>query len=274
MPETLALVVVAGLTGTVGALGGIGGAVFLVPVLVLAGWEPSEAARLGMLSVAAASLAAAEPQLRDGLVHQRLGVTVEMAAGAGAIVGAVAATALGATALSRVLAVTTLLAAAATFPRRALRNQPVGAFAAEPPGEWRGTLGGAYRLGDHVIPYSVRRAWLGVGLMGTAGCVAGISGTSGGFLKTPILSEVMRVPVKVAAATTTFTVGLTATTALLVYLRDGGFDVRAGSAIALGGLVGGRLGVRLQATLSPRTVRRALSALLLVVAVLLLGGAS
>jgi hypothetical protein len=103
-----------------------------------------------------------------------------------------------------------------------------------------------------------------------AGVVAGLSGVGGGFLKTPAMSEVMHVPAKVAAATTTFTLGLTAATGLLVYAGQGRLELREGAAAVLGALAGGLLGARLQSSVSPVTARRLTGALLLVVAVAIL----
>ena len=47
----------------------------------------------------------------------------------------------------------------------------------------------------------------GLAAMVVAGVVSGLAGVGGGFIKTPVMSEIMHVPVKVAAATSTFTVG-------------------------------------------------------------------
>ena len=44
---------------------------------------------------------------------------------------------------------------------------------------------------------------IGLGFMGLAGFIAGTAGASGGLIKTPATTELMHVPMKVAAATTT-----------------------------------------------------------------------
>jgi hypothetical protein len=93
---------------------------------------------------------------------------------------------------------------------------------------------------------------------------------SGGFIKTPTTSEVMHVPVKVAAATTTFTVGITSAMALLVYEAQGRVVVSDAALVAAAALMGGTVGARLQAVLPPPLVRRALSVVLVVIGVLLI----
>jgi uncharacterized membrane protein YfcA len=105
--------------------------------------------------------------------------------------------------------------------------------------------------------------------MSVAGFIAGTAGASGGFIKTPATSEVMGVPTKVAAATTTFTVGITSSAALVVFAAQGRIDASASALVIAGSLVGGQLGAGLQASLSPVTVRRTLSVLLVIVALVL-----
>ena len=83
----------------------------------------------------------------------------------------------------------------------------------------------------------------------------------------------MHVPVKVASSTTTFSIGITAAAALLVKMVRGTLDVELAAMVLLGALVGGTIGSRIQARLSPPTVRRFLSVLLLVIAAILVARA-
>ena len=160
---------------------------------------------------------------------------------------------------------------AAASPGRRVRNLPQATFDAEPGGEWPGTLGGQYSLGGRMVPYQATHVGAGMAASVVAGVVAGLSGVGGGFVKTPAMSEIMRVPVKVAGATTTFTLGLTASTGLLIYGVQGRLEVRDGAAVVAGALVGGVVGARLQSRLHASTVRRLTGVLLLVVAVVVIG---
>jgi uncharacterized membrane protein YfcA len=197
-------------------------------------------------------------------------VTLEITASAGAIAGALVADSLSASVLSRLLGVVALAAALAGGARKGMRNLPSAGFSADVAGEWPGTLQGAYRLGEDVIPYGARRVPLGLAAMSIAGVVSGLAGVGGGFIKTPVLSELMHVPIKVAAATSTFTVGLTASTALIVFAGQGRILYREGAVVVVAGLVGGVCGALTQRLLPPPFVRRALSLVLLVIGVVLL----
>jgi uncharacterized protein len=264
-----ALVAMAVVAASVGTLGGIGGAVLLVPALVLAGLEPAIAAPLGLVTVAASSLSAAPGQLSRGVVHHRIGVTLELTASATAIAAALVSDRVDADVLRIVLAVSAAAAGAVGLGSGAMRNRPHPEFVAEPPGEWPGTLAGAYQGPGGTIPYRARRVPLGIAAMTLAGAVTGLSGVSGGFIKTPVMRELMAIPVKVAAATTTFTVGVTAAASLFVFAMQGRIVAHDAAAVALGGLLGGILGARAQDLLSPVMVRRVLAVVLLFVAVVL-----
>lgn len=269
MLDVLLLMLLAAATSGMGALGGLGGAVILVPALVLAGWSPIAAAPLGLVSVVAGSVAAGPRQLAERSVNHRIGVTTELAATVGAVVGALGAGGLSQDFLVYVLAGVAFAAALLGGRRKGLRNPSQPGYGLEHIGERVGSLAGAYPVNGGVAPYQVRRLPLGLSLMALSGLVAGTTGASGGFIKTPATSEIMHVPTKVAASTTTFTIGITASAALTVFALQGRIDVQQSAAIIFGGLAGGLLGAMAQSRLQPAHVRRALSVILIVIAVVL-----
>jgi len=271
LPPEWALVVLGGVAACLGAVGGIGGATILVPVLLALDMSPLEAAPLGLITVAATSLAAATRQLDDGLVHHRLGLTVESIASVGAVAGALASTVVSQQWLARTLGLGALAGAIATLARRGVRNLPDSSFTDDSPGEWPGTLGGTYHQGGQAIPYQATRVPLGLAVSLVAGTISGMAGVGGGFLKTPAMSEVMKVPVKVAAATSTFTMGITAAAGLIVFTGQGRIDFRSGAAVGLGALVGAMGGALLQSRLPARATRVVTGVLLVIVAVVVLG---
>lgn len=266
----VALAFAALLTAAVGTLGGLGGAILLVPVLVLSGMEAKYAAPLGLVSVAAGSLAAAPHQLMGRVVNHRLGVATEIVASSAALVGALVSGLIGQSLLAIVLGVIALVAAFAGARRKGVRNLPDPTLDADDVGETPGTLAGVYPLGNGFVPYRANRLPLGLLGMGFAGLISGLSGVGGGWIKTPTASEVMHVPVKVAAATSTFTVGVTAAVGLLVYQSQGRIIVSDAALVAAAGLVGGTVGVRLQHLLPPPMVRRGLAVVLAVIGVMLI----
>lgn len=265
----LLIIGVALLTSTIGSIGGLGGAILLVPLLTLGDMTIAQAAPLGLVSVIAGSVAAGRRQTDDGIVNHRFGIVTELGATSGAIIGVLLAGSLSNTALTLVLAAVAFVAAVGGAWRRGMRWKPDPTLAASEVGERHGSLAGAYRLNGQVVPYAPTRITLGVVLMAASGVITGLAGVGGGFLKTPLSSEVMRLPAKVAAGTSTFTIGLTATTALLLMAIDGRVDASDAALVVLGALAGGTIGSGLQRRLSPQVVRRATSVVLVVIAVIL-----
>lgn len=253
-----------------GSLGGLGGAILLVPVLVVTGMSPAEAAPLGLIMVASSSVAAGPRQLVERSVNHRLGVTVELLASAGAVVGALVSSALSETFLTSLLATVAAVAALAGGGRSGLRNLPDPECERSDVGERVGAISGAYVLAeDEIVPYQPARLRPGLAFMALAGFVAGSAGASGGFIKTPAMTELMRVPTRVAASTTTFTVGITASAALVIFAIQGRIDVEIASLVVSSSLLGGVAGAAVQSRLPPAVTRRVLSVLLLVIAVVL-----
>ncbi|MGB3411303.1 MAG: sulfite exporter TauE/SafE family protein [Microthrixaceae bacterium] len=270
MPAVWVLILLSLGCALLGSLGGIGGASLMVPVLLILDVDPLLAAPLGMLLVGAGSLAAASRQLEEGLVHHRLGLSVELFATVGTITGALLSTRIDPVWLARLLGLAAMAGALAAVGRKGIRNLPQRIFDNDHAGEWPGTLGGTYSLNGSAVPYQAKRVPAGLGVAVGAGVVAGLSGVGGGFLKTPAMSEVMRVPVKVAAATSTFASGITAATGLLIYTAQDRIEVESAAVVILGALVGGALGARLQTVLNAVTVRRTTGVLLAVISVIVL----
>jgi uncharacterized protein len=250
-----------------GALGGLGGAVLLVPVLVVGGVAPADAAPLGLLTVAAGSLAAAPRQLAERVVHHRLGLLTELAASSGAVVGAFGLGLIDDDVLIFVLAA--VATAAGSLMLVPTAHEPAASAADAELGEQIGSLTAI--LSDRGAPVRVtpKRVPMTLAAMGGAGLVAGLTGASGGFLKTPALTHIMGVPLRVAAATTTFTVGITAAAGLLVQVARGHLQLDGTAEVVLGSLAGGAVGARFQSRLPDTAIRRLLAGLLFAVALTL-----
>jgi uncharacterized membrane protein YfcA len=177
-------------------------------------------------------------------VNHRFAVVTELGATSGAIVGVFLSGALSERVLMWCLAGFAVAAAALGARRKGMRWLPDASLTTNDVGERQGSLAGAYLLDEGVVPYAPSRMKLGIGLMTLAGVVTGLAGVGGGFLKTPLSSEVMRLPAKVAAGTSTFTIGLTASVALVLMAIDGRIVASDAALVVLGALVGGTVGAR------------------------------
>ncbi len=91
-------------------------------------------------------------------------------------------------------------------------------------------------------------AFLLLGLGGIVGMLSGMFGVGGGFLITPLLFFI-GVPPPVAVATGTNQIVASSFSAVLAHLKRRTVDLRMGSVLLVGGLIGAALGVRLFALL-------------------------
>jgi uncharacterized membrane protein YfcA len=121
---------------------------------------------------------------------------------------------------------------------------------------------------DEVITYRIGRIPQGVSLSVLAGLISGLLGVGGGIVQVPVMTLLMGAPIKVATATSTYVIGITATAGAFVYYnhRPSYVDPVLAVPVTLGVFVGASLGSRLLRRLSQSALRRIFTALLIVYA--------
>lgn len=266
----LAILLAGALAGTMGALLGLGGGILIVPFLVLFLSVPiHQAVAASLVAVVATSTSAAIAYVRDEYSNLRLGLLLEVATTLGAILGGVTAAHLGREALSALFGVTALLVAAYIF-RGGARSGEDG----EQP-EDLGRLGGAYwdpSLGREVR-YRVHGVPFGLAVSFVAGNVSGMLGIGGGPIKVPAMALGMGVPMKAAAATSNFMIGVTACASAALYYGRGLVDPGVAVPACLGVSAGAYLGARLAPRLKTSALTRGLAVVLAAVALQMIGAA-
>lgn len=277
-PTIFALLACGFFAGGLGALVGIGGGVVLVPALVLIfGVDIRVAVATSLVSVVATSTASGSVWVGKGLANMRLGMTLEVATTLGGISGGLLAAAIAPSALSAIFAVMMVVTALLMWRSR---DEPKagthrsGAAIVEGKGELvgheeMGTLAGSY-FDEHsrsLHAYRVERLPLGSSISFCAGILSGLLGLGGGFIKVPAMHLGMRVPIKVAAATSNFMIGVTAISSLFVYFDNGFVHPYLVTPVALGVMAGALFGTVLARRASPSLLKQVLSVVLVVVAV-------
>jgi uncharacterized membrane protein YfcA len=240
--EAFLLLVAGGIaTGTVGAMLGLGGGVFLTPFLVLAFHLPMhQAIATSILAVIATSSAGAAMNVERQIVNLRLGMTLEVSTVIGAILGGLTANVLSGEMLSRVFAVL-LLCVSFTMVWRMKHSRGVstpidaGAFPATYTDD---AVGGT-------VSYSVVRVPWVLAVSFIAGNISGLLGVGGGIFKVPAMNLIAGIPLKAAAATSNFMIGVTAAASAFIYFAHGHLNPLIATPAALGVLLGSFLGVRI-----------------------------
>jgi uncharacterized membrane protein YfcA len=259
-PPTVLLLLTGAATGLVGSLLGLGGGVFLVPLLTLAFGVPIRAAiAASLMSVIATASASATVNLSRGLVNLRLGLVLEVATSVGGLMGGLAAARLSPRQLFLSFAAT-LAAMGVVMVWRSGRRNVIANLDVEP-----GILGGMLREGDTTYVYRVRRLPVGLAFSLAAGAISGLLGLGGGIIKVPVLNTFCGIPIRVAAATSTFMIGVTAAASAFLYFSRGDMAPVLTAAVALGALPGSLLGAHLSDRVQTRSLKIIMAAVLLVV---------
>lgn len=230
MTTLLALFGAGLLAGSVGALLGLGGGIFLVPVLTLAFHLPVRiAVGTSLVCVIATSAGVAASARETSGADVMLALRLEIATAAGAVLGGLVAGLIQPSALAVLFAAVVFATAAYTLVKILTST------------------------GDEAMyrrDYTPRRWAVGSSAAGLAGMVSGLLGVGGGFIKVPTMYAVMDVPLGVATATSNFMVGITAAASVFVYIGRGDvlplIVVPTAGGVFLGAVVGSLMQARIK----------------------------
>jgi uncharacterized membrane protein YfcA len=267
-------------TGLLGAILGTGGGVFLIPILVIGLDVPMHhAVATSIVTVIATSSAVASANVERGTANMRLGMTLEIATALGALTGGLVAAWLSATTLETLFGFLLLPVALLMWRGKGHESAPVLEPQTSPSPlakeGWDGlakerelgALGSQYEeRGIGLIKYRVKRLWAGLGISYIAGNVSGLLGVGGGIFKVPALHLVCGVPIKAAAATSNFMIGVTAAASATLYYGRGEIWPALTAAVTLGVLCGSVAGSLLNRRIEGRIVQKIFALLLLATA--------
>jgi len=256
----LLLVLTGVFAGLVGSLTGLGGAVVAIPVLVIVFGVPfPEAAGAGLLTILATSSTTGAAYVRDHLSDLRIGMFLEIATVPGALAGATATVFLVHAQLADALLIALGLVLLALVPGTIARGrEPAYTTAAEPDDvSRRFGLSGAYYDGrrQERLTYNAARTRPALGVAFVGGLVAGMFGIGGGVFKVLAMEHYLRLPMKVATATSNFMIGVTGAAGASVLMVAGYVNPVIGAPLALGTALGAVVGSRVLPRLRNRTVR-------------------
>jgi len=241
--------------GGLGALLGIGGGVFLVPFLNLGLHFPiAAAAAISLTTVIATSSSVSAGRSGEQLINMRLGMVLEVATAAGALLGGVTAQMLAQSTVQLLFGIVTAAVAVVMMGRLGRRNVILD------PSIDPGLLGGRYYEEESggIVTYRVKRMPIA------------LAGIGGGVIKVPALNAWCGVPLRAAAATSAFMIGVTATAGAVIYYGHGQLVPPLAAAAVLGVQLGSWSGMRLSARASARWLKLLMAFVLLIVSLLML----
>jgi uncharacterized membrane protein YfcA len=249
------------LTGMLGALLGLGGGVFLVPLLAL-GFDlpPRTAVAASLMAVIASSATATTLNMRRGLVNVSLAFTLLLATSTGGFLGGTIAQYISTRTLYAIFSSTLFVIAIIVTSRSRSRNVHKDAALKV------GWLGGRVVEEGQTLSYLMKRLPLAMVVALAAGAISGLLGVGGGVVLVPVLNAFCGIPIRVAAATSAFMVGPTAAVSAFLYVARGDMDPFITAAIALGSLPGSAFGAWLSKHMPVRSIKGILATSLVLVA--------
>lgn len=267
-PGLALIIFVAGAAaGGLGALLGLGGGIFLVPLLNIGlGFPIGVAAAISLATVIATSCSVTAGKAGQNLMNFRFGMLLEVATAAGSVLGGITAQYVAQAMLQRLFAGVTAAVALVTISRANKRNV-ITDPAVDP-----GVLGGRFfdeETGREVV-YRIKRLPLAIGASFVAGNVSSLLGIGGGVIKVPVLNAWCGMPLRAAAATSAFMIGVTATGGAIIYYGTGQLLPVAAAAAILGVQLGSWAGLRSAPKLPVRNLKFLLAAVLGIVSTLML----
>ena len=250
--------------GFVGALMGIGGGVFLVPILNgVLGVGFSEATAISLVTVLGTSASAVMTPPAKKLLNLRLAIALLLFSVSGATTGALTLDLLSTRTKQVIFGVTAVIIGTILFKRSASRNNMPAA------GADTGSLGGTLYDDDtkREMSYRVKRLPVAAGVSFAAGTLASYIGIGGGVLIVPTLNSLCGVPLRVAAATSVLMIGVTAVPGAVAYWAKGFLgDYHLAAVATIGSLIGFRIGLYVGPRASVQRLKELLVAILGIVA--------
>ncbi len=259
------LLLVAGgfIAGTFGTLLGIGGGLFLIPFLVLVVGTPMhQAVATSIVAVIATSSTGASINLQRGTVNIRFGMLLEVGTVIGAIAGGLTANFLSGALLTKCFSAIMLIAALSMIQRlrEKYTNRPLAT---------NGPFPGNYvdEATGEIVSYSVTKipGTMFVSLL--AGNLSGLLGIGGGIFKVPAMHLLSGVPIKAAAATSNFMIGVTAAASAFIYFSHGHLNPALAASATLGVLGGSIAGTQISKRIHSKALVWIFVVLLLVVSI-------
>ena len=235
----IVVIAVGTLAGTLGALLGVGGGVFLVPFLNAAlGLPFNVASGVGLMTVIATSSVVSATGSERRPANLRLGMVLQIASSAGGLLGGIYVVRLPHQVLYIMFAIVTASIAIVVMSRLDRRNIILD-NTADP-----GSFGGRYfeEESKQEVVYRTRNLPIALAVSLVGGSISGLLGIGGGILQVPALNAWCGVPLRVAAATSAVMIGVTAVASAPIYYARGDVVPVLAAAAVIGVLVGSRFG--------------------------------
>jgi uncharacterized protein len=241
--QFVGLIAAAAAASTLGSMLGLGGGVFLVPMFTLFfGIDAKVAVAASAICVVTNSVVGSSVHLRSGFTNIRLAMLLQVTTAIGAILGALVALEVGETLISVMLGIVLLYAAVSMLRQRRISPPPP---APDDPDPWNLRSTYVDPATRKPVTYQPEQIVSGMAISGGAGVLSGMLGIGGGVINVPVMNLMMKIPVKAAAGTGSFMVGMTAVATAAVFWSDNQINPNVVVPAMIGVFLGGQVGSKL-----------------------------
>jgi len=240
---TLIMLAASFLAGMIGALTGLGGGVVLVPLLTLVfKVDIHYAIGTSLVAVIATSSGAAAAYVKEGITNIRLGMFMEIATTAGALIGTMIIVYTPTNIIAVIFGAILIFSALMTLRKRNTDHieTETKSMLAE-----RLRLNSNYPSKDGLVNYKIKHVPAGFVMMLGAGILSSLLGIGSGAFKVLAMDNVMRIPFKVSTTTSNFMIGVTAAASSILYFHRGYIDPVLTFPVVIGVFAGAMLGARI-----------------------------
>ncbi|KUJ52601.1 sulfite exporter TauE/SafE family protein [Chryseobacterium sp. JAH] len=239
MSEIIILFLGAISAGLLGSLTGLGGGVIIIPLLTLGFGVPMHyAIGASLISVIGTSSGAAVAFVKEGFTNMRIGMFLEIATTAGAIVGALVSGMLNPNTIGIIFASILLLTVVLNLKGKPDHQESLIKGSLED----KLKLYGTFPDKGIMKSYAARNTIPGFFMMMFAGAMSGLLGIGSGALKVLAMDNMMRLPFKVSTTTSNFMIGVTAVASSLIYFQRGEIIPVIVAPVLVGVVVGSFIG--------------------------------
>jgi uncharacterized protein len=253
--------------GFIGSLIGLGGGSIMIPLLVYLGVPVKYAIAASMVTIIATSSGSAASYVKDKLANVKVAMYLEMFTIVGAIIGA-SITSVVEPRLLYFFFAAFLSTSFFGIKRHRRQQMSTGEFKQDRMAKWLQLEGTYYdQSTNKQIEYKLTKPVIGGTGMLAAGIAAGMLGIGAGAFKVSIQELALRMPSKVATATSNFIIGITALAGASVYFNSGLRYIDLAAPMAAGTMLGSIAGCRILNKLSNKTVQMMFSVVVILLTV-------
>ena len=243
------------LIGTVASMVGVGGGVFIVPLLTLLyEFSPSEAVGTSLATIIFTSLASTANYSRQKRIYYKTGLILALTTIPGAFLGAYSTSIIEERLLGLIFGLFIFFVALRmifklSFSRTKQSHTGKGGHS------------------ESSLFESRRKISSGVALSFFGGLSSGLLGIGGGSLLVPIMVLAMKMPMHTAVATSMFTMIFTSTSGVMQHFRQGNIVFEYVLPLVLGTIFGAQLGAYTSKKISSGNLRTIFGIVLVIVSI-------